>query len=323
MVKKRKRRAFTLIELLVVIAIIALLISILLPSLSRARELSKRLLCAANIRGIALAMNEYGTQQEIESRMSKDYWPWPSFDESQIDNGGIFYVDQLRTSNINPTLPREELSCTENDNHPLCSSGGSTSLSTTRAFWMLVRTGEVTAKMYICPSSDDTEDDTQEVDRYYDFAGLSNISYGYQVPFGPIDTRPHNTSDTRLALVADKGPFSVVRSPELTPLDFDGELDNNSSPAQWKQLNSGNHGGRGSGEGQNVAFVDVHANFVRKPIVGIDNDNIYTLMTDFASEPGRWFGKSPRESTGQGDPYPGQKTFGNDLRATSDSLIYP
>ncbi|UCF34669.1 MAG: type II secretion system protein, partial [Phycisphaerales bacterium] len=49
----RIRRAFTLIELLVVVGIIAVLVSILLPTLKRAREAAKRSACLAHIKNIS------------------------------------------------------------------------------------------------------------------------------------------------------------------------------------------------------------------------------------------------------------------------------
>ncbi len=57
-----KRPAFTLIELLVVVAIVALLCSILLPSLHRARAQARQTLCATNLNSIGVALYNYWTE---------------------------------------------------------------------------------------------------------------------------------------------------------------------------------------------------------------------------------------------------------------------
>lgn len=63
----RTRHAFTLIEVLVVVAIIALLVSILLPSLARARAQTRMMLCQTNVRTLTTAFLLY--TQENQGRL--------------------------------------------------------------------------------------------------------------------------------------------------------------------------------------------------------------------------------------------------------------
>jgi prepilin-type N-terminal cleavage/methylation domain-containing protein len=325
---RRQRQGFTLIELLVVIAIIALLISILLPSLSRARELSQRLVCAANLKGL-------GTSSKIYAEDNGGKWMVPGHKrltatgaapiqyfappgQEGPDGGIVGRVQDRRfqSQDVNPTL----------------NTGGSQSVSVTRAFWILVRSGDVTVKQFICPSAGNDPDPSENIDLYYDFRGYNNVSYGYQVPFGPSDTRAREGADNRMILAADQGPYYTAL--QFQPVwNSAGEVDPSGqgpviadSPREWRQFNSGNHGGRSNGEGQECLFADGHVTFERIPAVGVDNDNIYIVIlgNNWNTPQGfnRIHGGSPT-NTNPMFPYPGQAALQGGSRSSTDSLIYP
>ena len=88
---RRPRLAFTLIELLVVIAIIALLVSILMPSLGVARELARTAACKVHQQGATKAMNIYTSEHN-------SWIPGPN-------TSGRAYGNQLHGVNDGPTVP--------------------------------------------------------------------------------------------------------------------------------------------------------------------------------------------------------------------------
>ena len=86
----KRQKAFTLIELLVVVSIIALLVSILLPALGKAREQAKTAVCASNMHQLAILSQTYIAENDR----------WPAYwDMSKGAAAGLWYVSDGNNGN--------------------------------------------------------------------------------------------------------------------------------------------------------------------------------------------------------------------------------
>lgn len=346
----KRIKAFTLIEMLVVVAIIALLIAILLPSLARARELARQTICGTN-------MKEIGTTFYIYQSDNLDEFPTVAHDTPPGQIAPVVQYIENMGGGIGgaPENPkRDEISCETND--PNCGGGaGSTQISTTRSLWLLVRTGEVIPKQFVCPSAEDSVDPTVDVTTYFDFIGYSACSYGYQIPYDNTNTcRPSADVNPRMAIAADRGPWSSSHPTQLgrwtggdapgffvdtidgsvtsalygALTDTNENLNEDSTPDKWKRFNSPNHGGQGQGSGQSVLYPDAHSEFKKTPLGGVDSDNIYTQMSATLGQDGDFrralqWGRIPALSSTP--VYPGDGSLDTDetMDSLTDSLIWP
>src|SRR3954468_12874218 len=93
--RRAVRRGFTLVELLVVIGIIGVLIGIVVPALSKAREASLRVKCLSNLRQLGPAYTLYANT--YKERIPIEYWSGKKQGNSlvHINEGGTSFYTMI------------------------------------------------------------------------------------------------------------------------------------------------------------------------------------------------------------------------------------
>jgi prepilin-type N-terminal cleavage/methylation domain-containing protein len=310
--KARARRAFSLVELLTVIGIIALLISILMPALGRAREIARRTVCLANLRGIAQGCVTY-------AEGSKGHLPsWGQTRAGFNAIGDAWDWDGVSTNTFSGNA----------------APAGFSPVSNTRNLWKLVQLQAADTKTWLCPSDGEAGEPfapavlkSQNASRssISDVQNRSQFSYAFQYQ-GPAlvvaagaNRDGWNTTlkdDPKLVILADSSPAfkaknasaigtttasdvvghtfefasSTASSTFPTGKLFVDALTNLKNPT-WdpttatavysfanskdqQDVNSPNH----RGEGQNFLRLDGSGDFAADPWAGAYKDNIWTVQ---------------------------------------------
>ncbi len=308
-----KKKGFTLVELLVVISIIALLMSILMPTLAKVRAMALRAVCSTNLSSLHKAFLAYAHDNYEEYPRAGGKTSRWRVDTDEDEPLPLFYA-------------RDEIEAF----HQGASSSGASYATIGASLYYLIKYADAAPKEFICGGDSGAVEfelslyndylnqnapnyrltQTQDITLAWDFGGPPNesgdppakhYSYAYHMPYCRAEQMYYSLSTSRqpgIPVMADRNPYIVLIQEPTPPYEYTDPHD----PTVEKWGNSPNH----KYEGQNVLFNDSSTSWETVPYCGINQDNIYTYASDSANPQ---IGTRPRPFYGTAVPQSGDDSL--------------
>jgi len=237
--KRPTRHGFTLVELLVVIGIIALLVGILLPALTKARENAKRAKCLSNVRQLTAAWLNYANDNKGHF-CNSEIQAYPGFGNVNGVNGWTHIYDDGTADPVPISVSFAGLK-TPPPNFFSWVAGGGHVNAKFGMLWPYVKVLGV----YICP------DDPYGRAPGYEINGLLAGTVG--IPKTLFMLSQIRRAESTFVFIEAWSPKGIVLTCFNTPIA--PQIDMSDYPGQ-------NHkGGNASAEGTAISFADGHAIF--------------------------------------------------------------